>query len=440
MATNKPDMDGLGMTNQEPEPLTEPEPSNQDEPEDHFQLEELDKKNKVYREVTIDFENAGLKVVKIEKLINIHLCKRYITERDLMLSQRLKIDPDFKLNEKYLYHGTTAKKDYICEEGLDSRMSKQGCFGKGIYFSNYPKKCVRYAEKEGGSESFILLMRVILGDSKTYPKKVKHRELVREPEKEAPYKGYRFYDSVQGCPVNHQEFVVYENRRALVEYLITYAKTEPEGQVEKEPCIKQAKEGDTQPRARPSSVSSESDLDDPADLNDTSDDEEFGVANYLRMPIDSPYLKRGEVVHDEYEPLLEEMRKKFMEATGETKEIVVDHFLLRGNLEVDDAIKMYKEKPEGVEFIIDEEEDPKVKKFEAELKRATAKPQYPEPGSDAWNSLGDSDKDAIIEGLIQDFLDVTGMEKTEHDYAKRCLASNENNLDLAILSHYEDLF
>lgn len=61
------------------------------------------------------------------------------------------------------------------------------------------------------------------------------------------------------------------------------------------------------------------------------------------------------------------------------------------------------------------------------------------PGSDAWNSLGDADKDAIIEGLIQDFLEVTGMEKTQHDYAKRCLASNENNLDLAIMSHYEDL-
>lgn len=82
-------MEGLGMTLQEPEPLTEP--LNQDEPEDHFILDELDKNSKVYKEVTIDFENAGLKVVKIEKLINIHLCKRYITERDLMLSQRFKI-------------------------------------------------------------------------------------------------------------------------------------------------------------------------------------------------------------------------------------------------------------------------------------------------------------------------------------------------------------
>ena len=41
---------------------------------------------------------------------------------------------DFSLNEKYLYHGTRANRLRLCEEGLDHRLSYQGCFGRGIYF------------------------------------------------------------------------------------------------------------------------------------------------------------------------------------------------------------------------------------------------------------------------------------------------------------------
>ena len=38
------------------------------------------------------------------------------------------------LNELLLYHTTSASKEVICEEGLDQRLSRQGRFGRGIYF------------------------------------------------------------------------------------------------------------------------------------------------------------------------------------------------------------------------------------------------------------------------------------------------------------------
>ncbi|GFN82460.1 hypothetical protein PoB_000896600 [Plakobranchus ocellatus] len=157
-------MAGLGMTLQTPKVLIEPEldPEN----ENGHILTELDETDERFKEIDIDFKNAGMKVLKLEMLQNNHLWKRYATERNLILEQREKIDSGFKLNERYLYHGTSAKKSYICDEGLDSRMSKEGCFGKGIYFSDFPKKCIKYAKKGKGEDSHILLVRVILGEAK----------------------------------------------------------------------------------------------------------------------------------------------------------------------------------------------------------------------------------------------------------------------------------
>jgi len=42
--------------------------------------------------------------------------------------------PGFSLNVQYLYHGTTAPFEQICDEGLDERLSRSGRFGRGIYF------------------------------------------------------------------------------------------------------------------------------------------------------------------------------------------------------------------------------------------------------------------------------------------------------------------
>ncbi|BFY97584.1 hypothetical protein BsWGS_00624 [Bradybaena similaris] len=418
---------GLGMALQEP--LFEPYFSEDNEENSAFTLTPVSQNDSVYKEVCIDFDNADLTVVKIERLNNSHLWKRYVTERDLMISQRTNIDPDFKLNEKYLYHGTSVLKAYICEDGLDSRMSKEGCFGKGIYFSDYPRKCVKYAEKGEGAESFILLVRVIRGIPKIYEKGEKKRDLVREPEKTPPYKGYRFYDSVEGCPVNHKEFVVYESRRALVECLITYSK----------------KNKKALPGTLMSSVadSHEDNSDIDSDFSD-SDTDAHTVPK--RMHDDRIQTSYGEDSDDDIaenydsspEVLLKQKKEEFRRKTGVTDDLTVDHYLLRGNLSVSEAVRLYKEKPKDDELLTHREEIPGRAELELELGLANKRPEYPTSDSQEWQRLTDADREQVIESLVDDFLSVTGL-KDDKDYARTRLSSVNYSLDLAILAHYEEM-
>uniref|UniRef100_A0A8B8C4H1 Poly [ADP-ribose] polymerase n=1 Tax=Crassostrea virginica TaxID=6565 RepID=A0A8B8C4H1_CRAVI len=99
-----------------------------------------------------------------------------------------------------------------------------GYFGKGIYFSDNPLKCVNYVgSSDSKGESYLLKCRVILGDQKKYRKGEYKTTLKREPEKENPQPGsWKFYDSVMGCPKDYNEYVIYENRRAMIDYIITF--------------------------------------------------------------------------------------------------------------------------------------------------------------------------------------------------------------------------
>ncbi|XP_050388507.2 uncharacterized protein LOC126807763 isoform X2 [Patella vulgata] len=177
-----------------------------------------------YDAILHDFTQAGLIIEKVERLQNVHLLEKYKSEQDHLLKARQHIE-GFDLNVRYLYHGTPADKERISEEGLDARLSRMGCFGKGIYFSDNPRKCIQYTGVNKKSEC-ILMCRVILGDAKVYPPKATDVDLRREPEKEIATGGWRFYDSVKGCPIDYNEFIVYENRRAMIEYIITY-RTDP---------------------------------------------------------------------------------------------------------------------------------------------------------------------------------------------------------------------
>lgn len=38
------------------------------------------------------------------------------------------------VNMQLLYHTSSAEPHLICDEGLDNRLSRNGSFGKGIYF------------------------------------------------------------------------------------------------------------------------------------------------------------------------------------------------------------------------------------------------------------------------------------------------------------------
>ncbi|CAG5133980.1 unnamed protein product [Candidula unifasciata] len=419
---------GLGMALQEP--LFEPNLSEDTEDSSTYSLTTVSENDNVYKEVCIDFDNADLTVLKIERLTNSHLWKRYETERNLMIKQRRNLDPDFTLNEKYLYHGTSALKSFICEEGLDSRMSKEGCFGKGVYFSDFPRKCVKYAERGENSESFILLVRVIRGTPKIYPKGEKDRKLVREPEKTPPYKGYRFYDSVEGCPVNHKEFVVYESRRALVECIITFSKKSTPKAVSDslQPSVVARNEAfsdidsdfsDSDTDAPTERRRVDEYADDRSQSSDDDSDEDIAGAN-----------------DSSAEVLLKQKQAEFRKKTGVMDDYIVDQYLLRGNLSVSEAVRLFREKPKDGELAY-REEIPGRSELELELEQANKRPEHPAPGSSEWQRLSEEDKEEVIKSLVDDFLSVTGM--TEKDYARTRLSSVNYSLDHAVLAHYEEI-
>merc|ERR1712025_1154073 len=106
----------------------------------------------------------------------------------------------------------------IFEEGFDTRMSSPGNFGRGIYFSDDPKKCDWYC-KGGVGARVMFVAQVILGDAKVYPRGQNDQRLTREPERNPHYtsRDQRSdrYDSVQGHITVADEFVIYQNARAF---------------------------------------------------------------------------------------------------------------------------------------------------------------------------------------------------------------------------------
>ncbi|KAL4222467.1 hypothetical protein ACF0H5_018507 [Mactra antiquata] len=169
-----------------------------------------------------EFEKVNIKIKVIERLQNRRLLKRFIDELGDVTNHRCEA---YSPNVRYLYHGTNVEKGRICEEGLDQRLSRMGYFGKGIYFSDTPLKCVHYSNDPGTKnpeEAYILKCRVILGDAKIYAQGCYDTRLRREPEKPDQSDGWRYFDSVVGCPKDYNEYVVYENRRAMIEYIISF--------------------------------------------------------------------------------------------------------------------------------------------------------------------------------------------------------------------------
>ncbi|RUS81602.1 hypothetical protein EGW08_010615 [Elysia chlorotica] len=450
MALSK--MSGLGMTLQKPSPLTEPEVASSNGK--HHSLTVLSESDERFKEISIDFKNAGMGVTKVEMLQNGILWKRYATEREMIIEQRQKTGTDFKLNERYLYHGTSVKKSYICDEGLDSRMSNEGCFGKGIYFSDFPKKCIKYAQRGNGDESYILLARVILGDPKVYPKGQKARALKREPEKEEPYTGHRFYDSVEGCPVNHKEFVVYDSRRALVEGIITFtAKIKEKKEKKSQPVTVFEDDGEDESDinnldgnlsesdndtgsengdVRCSGESSSEDEEEAAnrdEVSDTDSSDSHGSSNSSDSEDNSDFR-----TEDDLKQLLVQKRRQFSDATGLTDEFEVERYLLRGGMDVKNSIKIYEEKkaagfPESEEEYDDDDDDD----------QDLLAHNHPLPGSEEWEAKSKEDQEAIIEALIDDFMNIVGLDVEERGLARKCLSAVNLRLEHAVLAFYEEM-
>ena len=87
------------------------------------------------------------------------------------------------LHERPLFHTTAATTETIFQDGFDSRLSNAGNFGRGIYFSDDPKKCDQYWR--GPSDTRVMFIaQVLLGEAKVYPRGQSDVGLTREPERE----------------------------------------------------------------------------------------------------------------------------------------------------------------------------------------------------------------------------------------------------------------
>lgn len=91
-------------------------------------------------------------------------------------------DGSAHLHERLLFHTANASVATIFEEGFDTRLSSAGNFGRGIYFSDNPKKCDRYW-KGGAGPRVMFVVQVVLGDAKIYPRGQNDPRLTREPER-----------------------------------------------------------------------------------------------------------------------------------------------------------------------------------------------------------------------------------------------------------------
>ncbi len=96
-----------------------------------FSLTELDADSCEAKLIMAPLIKDGFKITVIQRIQSPSLWRRYMGEVRLFLEER---GNDVFLNEKLLYHCSRAKKEVICAEGLDARLSSEGLFGKGIYF------------------------------------------------------------------------------------------------------------------------------------------------------------------------------------------------------------------------------------------------------------------------------------------------------------------
>ena len=81
--------------------------------------------------ITLTVQQCGFVVSRLQRIQNQSLWQRLTYEIQLMKENR---SIGFQINKTLLYHTSRAQKLVVCEEGLDPRLSQQGCFGRGIYF------------------------------------------------------------------------------------------------------------------------------------------------------------------------------------------------------------------------------------------------------------------------------------------------------------------
>lgn len=140
------------------------------------------------------------------------------------------------INELDVYHGSSETNPVTIsqsEKGFDMRHSKQGLWGRAIYFSESAKYSDSYAyvnrlavEDPRTPEKQLFIAKILLGKVKDYG--VTHnKDLTMPPTLPTMPKNYMGmlnpkYDSVSGVTCNSRKYMLYDNSKSYPLYTISY--------------------------------------------------------------------------------------------------------------------------------------------------------------------------------------------------------------------------
>jgi hypothetical protein len=155
-----------------------------------------------------------VRIEKLERIQNVLLWKKYSMRKALMSEVNGK-DP----NEKSVWHGTRGNDPKVIyedkQDGFMVQHSQAGLWGTGIYFAENASYSDSYAHNCGGGQKSFMLTKLLSGEETHIPS---DGSLKMCPDKP----GGGRYDTVTGDTGGSKVYIVYENGRALPEYLVTY--------------------------------------------------------------------------------------------------------------------------------------------------------------------------------------------------------------------------
>lgn len=132
-----------------------------------------------------------------------------------------------RTNTRMLFHTPGCEPEVVVASGMSTRFSKVGSFGRGCYFTDNMYKAMTYFRPEWGVKrdkhhpdcNSVLVCLVALGRIKQYPRGECQTNLNKEPPG---------FDSVQGnVRDNNNEYVVYEDNRILISFVLYYKGNAP---------------------------------------------------------------------------------------------------------------------------------------------------------------------------------------------------------------------
>ena len=127
---------------------------------------------------------------------------------------------NMKVNIRHLYHGTSSNPPeniYGSDDGFNINYSNAGMWGKANYFAVNASYSHTYKHTVSDGKFQMFYAKVILGE----PKTMRPDGTLREPPMKEDSTRVR-HDSVKGKTGGSDVFMVYSNKKAYPEYLITY--------------------------------------------------------------------------------------------------------------------------------------------------------------------------------------------------------------------------